>query len=37
MLGETNPLACRPGTIRGDFALDVGRNVIHSSDSAEAA
>ncbi|CAD8132679.1 unnamed protein product (macronuclear) [Paramecium tetraurelia] len=37
MLGETNPLASKPGTIRGDFAIDVGRNVIHGSDSVESA
>merc|ERR1712213_155310 len=27
MLGETNPLASAPGTIRGDFCIDVGRNI----------
>lgn len=37
MLGETNPLASAPGTIRGDFSLDIGRNVIHGSDSVESA
>ena len=37
MLGETNPLASKPGTIRGDYAIDVGRNVIHGSDSVESA
>ncbi|KAI8138808.1 nucleoside diphosphate kinase [Fennellomyces sp. T-0311] len=37
MLGETNPLASAPGTIRGDFALDVGRNICHGSDSVESA
>jgi len=37
MLGATNPLASSPGTIRGDFAIDVGRNVCHGSDSAEGA
>lgn len=37
MLGETNPLASKPGTIRGDFCLDVGRNVCHGSDSVESA
>ncbi|KAL3957243.1 hypothetical protein ACCO45_007821 [Purpureocillium lilacinum] len=31
------PLASAPGTIRGDFALDVGRNVCHGSDSVENA
>ncbi len=37
MLGETNPLASKPGTLRGDFSIDVGRNVIHGSDSVETA
>lgn len=35
--GATNPVEAAPGTIRGDFALDVGRNVVHASDSPEAA
>ncbi|WP_292373050.1 MULTISPECIES: nucleoside-diphosphate kinase [unclassified Methanosarcina] len=35
--GATNPVDAAPGTIRGDFALDVGRNVVHASDSPEAA
>jgi len=33
MLGATNPLASLPGTIRGDFCIDVGRNICHGSDS----
>ncbi|KAH9495727.1 nucleoside diphosphate kinase [Bulinus truncatus] len=37
MLGATNPLASMPGTIRGDFAIDVGRNICHGSDSVESA
>lgn len=37
MMGATNPLTAAPGTIRGDFALDVGQNVIHGSDGAESA
>jgi nucleoside-diphosphate kinase len=37
ILGATNPLASAPGTIRGDFAIDVGRNVCHGSDSVENA
>lgn len=37
MLGATNPLASEPGTIRGDFCIDVGRNIIHGSDSVESA
>lgn len=35
LIGATNPLASEPGTIRGDFAIEVGRNVIHGSDSPE--
>ncbi|KIV93119.1 Nucleoside diphosphate kinase [Exophiala mesophila] len=35
ILGATNPLASAPGTIRGDYAIDVGRNVCHGSDSVE--
>lgn len=35
IIGATNPLASEPGTIRGDFAIEVGRNVIHGSDSPE--
>ncbi|XP_063790722.1 nucleoside diphosphate kinase 3 isoform X2 [Pseudophryne corroboree] len=37
MLGETNPADSLPGTIRGDFCVDVSRNVIHGSDSRESA
>jgi len=37
MLGATNPKDSEPGTIRGDFCIDVGRNIIHGSDSVEAA
>lgn len=35
MVGATNPAQAVPGTIRGDFALEVGRNLIHASDSPE--
>ncbi|PZC47624.1 MAG: nucleoside-diphosphate kinase [Chloroflexi bacterium] len=35
-MGATNPLDSPPGTIRGDLALDLGRNVVHGSDSAES-
>ena len=35
--GATNPVDATPGTIRGDFSLDIGRNVVHASDSTEAA
>jgi len=37
MLGETNPKDSLPGTIRGDYCIDVGRNIIHGSDSVESA
>ena len=37
MLGETNPLASAPGTIRGDYCVDVGKNICHGSDSVESA
>ena len=36
MMGPTNPLDAPPGTIRGDYALEVGQNVIHGSDSPES-
>jgi nucleoside-diphosphate kinase len=36
-VGATNPQAAAPGTIRGDMAQDIGRNLIHGSDSNEAA
>ena len=37
MLGETNPLNSKPGSIRGDYSIDMGRNIIHGSDSVESA
>ena len=37
LVGATNPADAAPGTIRGDLALDIGRNVIHASDSPESA
>ena len=37
MLGATKPIDSEPGTIRGDFCIDVGRNIIHGSDSVESA
>lgn len=37
MMGKTNPADAAPGTIRGDFAVSVGMNVIHGSDSPESA
>src|SRR3954469_12917297 len=37
MMGSTNPKDAAPGTIRGDFGITVGKNVIHGSDSQESA
>jgi len=37
MLGETNPQASLPGSIRGDFSIQVGRNICHGSDAVESA
>lgn len=37
MMGATNPADAAPGTIRGDFSVDLGRNVIHGSDSVASA
>lgn len=36
-MGATNPAEASPGTIRGDLALETGRNLIHGSDSAASA
>ena len=36
-LGETNPANSPAGTIRGDFGIDIGRNLTHGSDSPESA
>ena len=36
MMGATDPMASAPGTIRGDYALEVGQNIIHGSDSPES-
>ena len=36
-VGATNPVAAAPGTIRGDWGLEIGRNLIHASDSVETA
>jgi nucleoside-diphosphate kinase len=35
--GATDPVKASPGTIRGDYALKVGQNMVHGSDSPEAA
>ena len=37
IIGATNPLTSEPGTIRGDYGIDVGRNLIHGSDAIETA
>jgi len=37
MIGATNPLNSEPGTIRGDYGIDIGRNIIHGSDAVETA
>jgi len=37
LVGATNPQEAAPGTIRGDYGIDIGRNVIHASDSKESA
>jgi len=37
MMGSTNPKDAQPGTIRGDFGVTVGKNIIHGSDSPESA
>ena len=37
VIGATDPLEAAPGSIRGDFALEVGQNLVHGSDSDESA
>ena len=37
MLGATKPFDSEPGTIRGDYCIHVGRNIIHGSDAVESA
>src|SRR3954452_15924227 len=37
VIGATNPLEATTGSIRGDFAVEVGQNMVHGSDSAESA
>jgi nucleoside-diphosphate kinase len=37
MMGKTNPKDSAPGTIRGDYGMQTGRNIIHGSDSVESA
>jgi nucleoside-diphosphate kinase len=36
VIGATNPLEASPGSIRGDFAIEVGTNMVHGSDSPES-
>src|SRR5437588_1032253 len=37
VIGATNPLEASPGSIRGDFAIEVGQNMVHGSDAPESA
>ena len=37
LIGSTNGIEAAPGSIRGDFALEVRRNLVHGSDSPESA
>jgi len=37
LIGATDPLKAAPGTIRGDLAIEIGRNMVHGSDSAESS
>jgi nucleoside-diphosphate kinase len=37
LIGATNPLEAAPGSIRGDYAIEMGANMVHGSDSSEAA
>ncbi|MGK7917693.1 MAG: nucleoside-diphosphate kinase [Prochloraceae cyanobacterium] len=37
IIGATNPLNAEPGTIRGDYGISIGRNLIHGSDAIETA
>ena len=37
LIGSTKPLEAEPGTIRGDLAIDVGRNIVHGSDGIDTA
>jgi nucleoside-diphosphate kinase len=37
LIGATNPLEAAPGSIRGDFAIEMGTNMVHGSDSPESA
>jgi nucleoside-diphosphate kinase len=37
LMGTTSPVQAAPGSIRGDYGLDIGRNLVHGSDSAASA
>ena len=37
LIGATNPITAAPGTIRGDYGVTIGRNIIHGSDAIETA
>lgn len=37
LIGATNPISAAPGSIRGDFGVSIGRNLIHGSDAIETA
>ncbi len=37
LMGATDPIASTPGSIRGDYALEIGENIVHGSDSPESA
>jgi nucleoside-diphosphate kinase len=37
LMGVTDPIASAPGSIRGDYAVEIGQNLVHGSDSAESA
>lgn len=37
LIGATNPISAEPGTIRGDYGVNIGRNLIHGSDAVETA
>lgn len=37
MVGETDPKEANPGTIRGDYGIEISRNIVHAADSKESA
>ncbi|MFW6040933.1 MAG: nucleoside-diphosphate kinase [Thermoplasmatota archaeon] len=37
MVGKTDPIEASPGTIRGDFGIEIGRNLVHAADSLDSA